>query len=155
MYIYEICPGFFLLLRNLSDKCCRGNQVHIKCSILFPKIVRFVKLGLMWKKFGWIRLAKDDNIIWHMRFASWITKTRIHTQNHYISYIYEFRYKKGYMNRPKSYVVITLPPLLLLSFMVDFIRTSKKEEPALTAYWYSSWLGWFCVWKTTQWITIR
>ena len=30
--------------------------------------------GIMWKKFGTARQATDDNIIWRMRIACWVTK---------------------------------------------------------------------------------
>jgi hypothetical protein len=35
----------------------------------------------MWKKYGKARQATNDNIIWRMRFACWITKaTDIHSE---------------------------------------------------------------------------
>jgi hypothetical protein len=55
-------------------------KTHILCSVTF-----FQNPCRLWynvEKFGRARQATDDNIIWRMRFAYWVTKsTDTHTHN--------------------------------------------------------------------------
>ena len=65
--------------RNVSDKSCRENQnTHFMFSNFFPKIVLFTRLL---KKYCTVEQTTDDNIIWGMHFACWITKaTNTHSE---------------------------------------------------------------------------
>jgi hypothetical protein len=71
---YMIISRWILLLMwNVSEKSCRENQnaVFVFSNFLFRKSCR------LWnkvEKYGRARLATDDNIIRHVRFACWITK---------------------------------------------------------------------------------
>jgi len=65
---------------NISDKSCRGNQnMYYVFSNFF-----FWKSCHLWdkvEKYGRPIQATDDSVIWHLRFACWITKaTDTHTQ---------------------------------------------------------------------------
>jgi len=62
----------------------------------------------MWKKYGRARQATDDNLIWRMRFACWITSAADtqHTQNML------FQSNNGFANTPTGYVIRNLLVLL-------------------------------------------
>jgi hypothetical protein len=47
-------------------------KTHILCSITFFQ--KLCRLGDNVEKYGRVRQAIDDNIIWHMLFVCWITK---------------------------------------------------------------------------------
>ena len=71
----------WILLRmiNVPDKLCGGNQnTYFMSNNFFRKSCR------LWDNAGKYRRARqatDDNIIWHMRNACWITKaTDIHSE---------------------------------------------------------------------------
>ena len=58
-------------MRYVSYKSCRENKTHILCHITFFKSRR------LWgnvKKYGRPRQGIDDNVIWCMHMAYWITK---------------------------------------------------------------------------------
>jgi hypothetical protein len=57
-----------MFLTNVVEKI----EAHILRSIAFFLENRAV-YEIMWKKYGRARQAKDDNIIWPMPFACWIT----------------------------------------------------------------------------------
>jgi len=60
MDIYDILLNYFLEWKRFHKKIAEKLKIRILCSITFsPKIVPFII---------------EDNIIWRMRFASWITK---------------------------------------------------------------------------------
>jgi hypothetical protein len=68
-------------MRNVSDRSCRDNtKTHILCSrnFYFRKSYRLSDNA---EKYCTARQATDCNIIWRMRFASWISKvTNTHTE---------------------------------------------------------------------------
>jgi hypothetical protein len=73
MYIfYSISQWILLRMRNVSDSSCRENQnTHFMFDNFSLKIVS------LWdnvEKYVRAREATDDNIIWHMCFACWVTK---------------------------------------------------------------------------------
>ena len=70
-------------MRNFSDKNCRENQNNILCSITLP-FRNIVPLMTQCKKRC---KSADDNILWHMRFACWITKAATDTHSEYVTLI--------------------------------------------------------------------
>jgi len=71
--IFMIIPHCILLrMRNVSGSSCRGNQNwHFRFNN-FPKNLTIYEI--MWKKYGAGRQASDDNILWQIHTACWITK---------------------------------------------------------------------------------
>jgi hypothetical protein len=62
---------FFLEWEMFQTNFCKKSK-HILCSVIFSsKIVPFFDNV---EKYGIARQGRDDNIIWRMRFACWITK---------------------------------------------------------------------------------
>jgi hypothetical protein len=60
-------------MRNLSHKSCRENQsTHYMFNNFFSEDSAVYET--MWKKYGTVGQATDNNIIWRMRFACWVTK---------------------------------------------------------------------------------
>jgi hypothetical protein len=59
-------------MRNVSDKWCKGKQntYFILFSVTFPKNNFY---GILWEKYSRVGQAADDNMIWRMRFACWIS----------------------------------------------------------------------------------
>ena len=58
-------------MRNILDKRCRENQnTYFMSNNFLTKIVPFMDKA---EKCGRNGKATDDNIIWRMRFACWIT----------------------------------------------------------------------------------
>jgi hypothetical protein len=74
-----IFPTILLRIRNVSDKHCRENQnTHFMFKTFFPKIV-LLKDNV--EKYGIAGQATNENTIWRMRIACWITKaTDIHSE---------------------------------------------------------------------------
>ena len=65
------------------------------------------------RKYGTARQATDDNTMWHVSFAYWITKaTNQHTQK--MQYSLLFHGNNGYTITPQCYVISTLPVLFLI-----------------------------------------
>jgi hypothetical protein len=63
-----------LTKRNIPDKTCRENQ-NTFCFQQSPPPRNPCRLWDNVKKCGTARQARDSNIIWHMRFPCWVTKT--------------------------------------------------------------------------------
>ena len=76
LYTYMTIFHWILLrMRNVWDESCRLNQ---NTHYIFNKFFFFRKSCRLWdnvEKYGVARDATDDNIIQHMRFECWITKT--------------------------------------------------------------------------------
>jgi hypothetical protein len=85
IYIYIYIYRWILLrMRNVSDKCGGWNQ---NTSFKFNNSFR--KSCCLWnivEKYGTVRQATDDNIIWRMRFTCWIIKAT-DTHSEYVIYI--------------------------------------------------------------------
>jgi hypothetical protein len=63
----------FLEWEMFETKVVKEIKTHNLCSIIFlSENPAFQEL--MWKKYGRARQATDDNTIWRMRFACWISK---------------------------------------------------------------------------------
>jgi hypothetical protein len=74
-----ISPLVFLRIRNVSEKRCRKNR-NTNCMFrnFFSKIVPFVSYVA---KYGTARQPTDDNTIWCMPIACWITNaTNTHSE---------------------------------------------------------------------------
>jgi len=72
-----ISRSVLLRLRNVSDKSCRENQnSHF---VFNPPPRKSLRLRDNVVKYGTAGQTTDDNITQCMRFASYITKTRIQT----------------------------------------------------------------------------
>ena len=70
----------FLMMNNVSDK---GVDIHFTCNNLFF----FRRSCRLWdnvEKYGRDRQVLNDNIIWRMRFACWVTKAR-ETHSEYVT----------------------------------------------------------------------
>jgi len=64
---------FLLRMRNVTDKRCRENQnTRFVFSNFFSKNCAVYEI--LWKNMVTARQFTDDNVVWHMRFACWITK---------------------------------------------------------------------------------
>jgi hypothetical protein len=90
-------------------KSCRENQnAHFVFNSSFPKSYRlWYKIG----KYGTASQDTDDNIIWRMRIAYWITKaTDAHAE--YVILI-AFHGNNGYPNAPQLYVYTYMSSALL------------------------------------------
>jgi hypothetical protein len=76
IYITIISRWILLRMRNVSDKICRANQhTHFMFNNSF-----FRKSCRLWhntEKCGRARQATDDTVIRRMRFACWITNSKI------------------------------------------------------------------------------
>jgi hypothetical protein len=71
-HLWYYLAQFFLEWEVFQAKLVEKIKTRILCLITF-----FQKLCHLWnnaEKFGRARHATDDNIIWHMHFACWITK---------------------------------------------------------------------------------
>ena len=88
-------------------------KTHISSSIAFLR-----KSRCLWdnvEKYGRVWKATDDNIIWHMCNACWITKaTNIHTQN--MKYFLLFRDNNACTNRLQCYTYTCIFCLIIISF---------------------------------------
>jgi len=69
----------------------------------------------MWKKYGRVRQATDDNTIRRMRFECWITKAA-DTFSEYV-YLLLFHGNNNYANAHQCCVICTLPALFLTLFV--------------------------------------
>ena len=70
-----ISHGILLRMRSISEESCRQNQ---NTHFVFNNFFFFWTLCCLWdnvEKIRRSRLAIDDNVIWHMRSACWITET--------------------------------------------------------------------------------
>jgi hypothetical protein len=71
-YAHIISRWILLRMRNVPDKHCRETQnTHFIFNNFFPKVVPFIDNV---EKYDRTRRATDENIIWRMRIACWITK---------------------------------------------------------------------------------
>ena len=61
------------------------------------------------EKYGTAGEATNDNTIWHLHFACWITKA-MDTSSEYVILI-AFPGNNNYANTPQSYLICTLPLL--------------------------------------------
>jgi hypothetical protein len=72
VHLWHYLTEFFLEWEMIQTKFVEKIKTHILYSITFSR-----KLCRLWynaEKYGTARQATDDNIIWCMRFACWITK---------------------------------------------------------------------------------
>jgi hypothetical protein len=73
-----ISRSVLLRMRNVSDKCCRGNQnTRFVFNNYFWKIVPFLD-----NVENIVELGRPQMAIWRMRIACWITKVYTHTHTH-------------------------------------------------------------------------
>ena len=86
----------------------------------------------MWKKYGAAREVTDDNIMWHIHFAYWITMARIQTHTHThthtlrICNMYCLSTASSNMNVPKYYKYIACLGLLVIDYQ-DNSRYFKNQ----------------------------
>ena len=93
-----------LRIRNASDKICRGSQNTV-CSTTFSR--RSSHLWHNVTKLSTDRQVKNENIIWHMRFACSTNKaTNTHSECALPSL---FHGNSGNANAPLCYFIRTLP----------------------------------------------
>jgi len=80
-------------MRNVSDKSCRENQnTHFVFINFFRNSCHF--LDNVGKYCIGVQVT-DDSIIWRMRTACWLNKTKTQTHNHNIYYLMHFRDNNG------------------------------------------------------------
>jgi hypothetical protein len=80
-YIYDTLAEVFLEWDTFQTKFLRKIKTHFVFDIFFSR--NLFRLGDNLERYSRARQATDDNKIWRMRFAFWLTKARIqtHTQN--------------------------------------------------------------------------
>jgi len=96
-------------MRNVLNKFCIQNK-----NIFFSFFRKSCRLCDDVEKFGRVGQATDDNII--RPFACWITKVT-GTHSEYIILI-AFPLDSGYANASRSYVIRTLPLLLIYKIIL-------------------------------------
>jgi hypothetical protein len=74
MYIFIISHSVFLRMKNVSDKTVKKMKIKFYVQYLFLK--KSCPLWYNVEKYGRARRSKYDDIIWRMRFACWLTKTK-------------------------------------------------------------------------------
>jgi len=69
-----ICHWILLEMRSVSGKSCSKNQNTNFMSTNFSFLQNCAVYETVWKKYGTDGHATDDNLIWPMHFACWLTK---------------------------------------------------------------------------------
>jgi hypothetical protein len=72
VHLWQYLAELFLEWEMFQTKVVEKIKTHFLCSITFSR-----KSCRLWdnvEKYGRARQATDNNIIWRMRFACWITK---------------------------------------------------------------------------------
>jgi hypothetical protein len=121
----------FFRMRNFSDRRCRENQnTHFMLSNFFQK------LHHVWdnEKYGTAREVTDDNIIWHIHFAYWITMAGIHTHTRTLKIcnMYCLSTASSYMNVPKYYKYIARLGLLFTDYQGSSRYLKSQIESSCT-----------------------
>ena len=108
--IIIISRSILLIIRNVSNTCCRENQntYFMFNNVFFP--TNWWRLWDNLEKYGTTRQTTGDNI-WHMRCACWITKA-IGTHSEYVLL---FNGNSAHANALHSYSIRTLPVVLMLT----------------------------------------
>jgi hypothetical protein len=104
VHIWYYLPEFFLEWVMSQTKVLEKIKTHIYVQYSFKK---FCHLSDNVEKYGRPRQATQDNIIWCMHFACWMTQTRIQTHAHHLILI-AFNGSNGYVRAPQCYVIHTL-----------------------------------------------
>jgi len=86
-------PSLWILLRirNISDKICRENR---NTRFVFNKFVW--KSCHLWdnvEKYCRARQAADENVMWRMRFACWITKAKDTHSEYVILIVFQWQHQ--------------------------------------------------------------
>jgi hypothetical protein len=121
-----ISRWIFFRVRNFSDTRCRENQnTHFMFSNFFQK------LHHVWdnvEKYGTAREVTDDNIIWHIHFACWMTMAsiQIHTHTHTLRICNMYCLSTAYMNVPKCFEYIARLGRLVTDYQ-DSSRCFKSQ----------------------------
>ena len=112
-----ISPSVLLIMRNVSDKSCRGNQnIHFMfCDFFFEN-----RAGceIRWKNV--VERGRPQVTLWRMRIACWMTKATPHTHTHTHTlrtrntYCFS-HYNNGCTNAHQIYAMRTLPVLLKIA----------------------------------------
>ena len=115
---------FFLEWEMFQTEVVEKIKTHILCS----SATFFWKLCHLWDKverYGRARQATDDNIIWHMSFACWITKST-DTHSEYVILI-AFYSNSGFVIVSQCYICMYSAFFLRLWYMysifIEDIRT--------------------------------
>ena len=119
---FMISRSILLKMRNFSDKICKENQkTQSMFHDFYPKILLASSRGRLTEK------IKDDNIIWCMCLACWITKaTDINSE-----FLIRIAFKRQIWLRECApllrYTYITFPPLkvhfpIVLLFVTDLLE---------------------------------
>jgi hypothetical protein len=119
-----IFQWILLRMRNVSGRVVENTKTHILYSVTFSR-----KSYSLWDnavKFGTVRQATDDNIIWRMLFSCWTPKAT-DTHSEYVILIH-FYGNNGYANAPQYYVIRTLPVLLYQSLSCWHITARWRTE---------------------------
>ena len=104
VYIYgNTNLKFFLEWEMFQTKVVEKIKTHISCSITFPKSSR------LWDnvgKYGRARHDADDNVMWRMRLAFWVTGyTHTHAHTHTHAIFLSFHGNSRYANAPPAWYV--------------------------------------------------
>ena len=133
VHLWQYLAEYFLEWEMFQTKVVEKTKTHILCPVTFPR-----KSYRLWDnvvKISHSRAqATDDNIIWRMRIACWITTAR-DTNSEYVI-IYALPPPNRYANAYHCYVICTL------SFFFSFLNFGFKLN--LIDMSYFSCNAWFC-----------
>ena len=118
-HLWSLCRWIRLKWETCQTKVVKEIKKSILCSITFPQISCLLRDNV--EKYGKAREAKDDNIIWRMRFACQVTKTRIQTHSQNLTVI-AF---PGQQLSEWASMLRVLRTLPLLSFLLFFLSSSS------------------------------
>jgi len=105
-----VCHWILLRMRNASGKSCENQITHF-INFFFWKSFCFQNNV---EKYGTAEQATDNNIIWHMHFACWITDAT-DTHSEYVI-LTAFTLQQWLYKRASCYVIRILPVLFYLKF---------------------------------------
>jgi hypothetical protein len=105
LHTFMVSCWILLRMRNVSYKSCRENQnTYWMFNNFFPKILPFMRLcGKIW----W-HMATNDNVIWCMHFACWITKAT-NTHSEYVILLFHVNNDFANVSQCYSYMYIACP----------------------------------------------
>jgi hypothetical protein len=111
-----------------QTKLVEKIKTHLLCSVTF-----FRKLHHLWdnvEKYGTARQATDDNIIWRMHFACWITKA---TDTHRMCNTYCFPQQQWLLEhasllRYMYAILLQLYAILLQLLLLHFVVTDYGNQ---------------------------
>ena len=84
----------------------------------------FSEMVRLWydvEKYGRVRQATDDSIIWRVRFACWVTKA---TDTKSMQHLLLLQRKICYANAPQFYIVLSLPDFFMIKYLSE--ATNQK-----------------------------